>query len=173
MLALTLPLLLACGPKLPSAPEGDSAQVLLDGALIDVRWDDGDTFSWRDAASGEKVKARLKGFNTLESYGPVHRFGDWTGAELYALAKEAGQVAGSAVWTCTDTGDGGGYGRRLIDCPDLRAYMLSQGPRPQLLGRRRRASRRPQAPGPGHHEGAGHVGEGGAGRAAHLSALCR
>ena len=124
---LSLTLLIACGPKLPPAPEGDSAQVNLDGVLVDVRWDDGDTFSWHDPDSGEKLKARLKGFNTLESYGPVHRWGEWTGAELYARAKAAGTVAGSAVWTCHDTGDGGGYGRKLIDCPDLRQHMLAQG----------------------------------------------
>ncbi|MFT5685968.1 MAG: micrococcal nuclease, partial [Myxococcota bacterium] len=124
---LSLTLLLACGPKLPPAPEGDSAQVLLDGVRLDVRWDDGDTFSWSDSDSGEKQKARLKGFNTLESYGPVHQWGEWSGAELYALAKSGGVAAGSAVWTCQDTGEGGGYGRRLIDCPDLRAHMLSEG----------------------------------------------
>ncbi len=122
-----LTLLLACAPKKPSAPEGDSAHVILDGVRVDVRWDDGDTFSWSDPDSGEKRKARLKGFNTLESYGPVHRWGEWTGAELYALAKAGGVEARSAVWTCQDTGESGGYGRRLVDCPDLRAYMLSRG----------------------------------------------
>jgi micrococcal nuclease len=123
---ISLSMLLACGPKLPPVPEGGSPQVLLDGVRLEVRWDDGDTFSWYDAA-GEKQKARLNGFNTLESYGPVHRWGDWLGAELYALAKFSGEVAGSRVWNCTDTGSGGGYGRKLVDCPELRAHLLSQG----------------------------------------------
>jgi endonuclease YncB( thermonuclease family) len=123
---ISFTILLSCGPQLPPAPEGDSAQVRLDDALIEVRWDDGDTFSWYDA-SGEKQKARLKGFNTLESYGPVHRWGDWTAAELYAIAKAAGGVAGAAVWSCTDTQEGGGYGRRLVDCPGLRHHMLATG----------------------------------------------
>ena len=58
------------------------ANVLLDGVAVVADWDDGDTFAFIDANSGERVKARLSGFNTLESYGPVHRWGDWTGAEL-------------------------------------------------------------------------------------------
>lgn len=97
--------------------------VFLDGKLIPVNWDDGDTFSTPDRA----IRARLAGYNTLESYGPVHRWGDWTAAELYLLAKAAGARARTEVWTCTTQAGGGGYGRQSVDCPDLRRALLQEG----------------------------------------------
>ena len=66
--------------------------VILDGVSIAVEWDDGDTFHGK-TADGTKIKARLAGYNTLESYGPVHQWGDWTEKELYAFAKESGVFA--------------------------------------------------------------------------------
>lgn len=127
-----LVLLLACGPKSPEqtpvvetvAP--NEPTVILDGVSISVTWDDGDTFHGK-TPDGQKVKARLAGYNTLESYGPVHQWGDWTEKELYAFAKASGDFASSKVWTCTDTKKGGGYGRVLVDCPDLRKAMLEEG----------------------------------------------
>lgn len=133
-------LLIACGPKelAPTVepqeavdgkkgtekPSGPS--VLLDGVEIAVIWDDGDTFHGK-APDGSKIKARLAGYNTLESYGPVHQWGDWTEQELYAFAKESGVFASKTVWECTDTQKGGGYGRVLVDCPGLRKAMLENG----------------------------------------------
>ena len=133
-------LLIACGPKDPSVavepqeavnvqeklekPSGPS--VVLDGVEIAVVWDDGDTFHGK-TADGEKIKARLNGYNTLESYGPVHQWGEWTEQELYAFAKESGVFASKTVWECTDTKKGGGYGRVLVDCPELRKAMLENG----------------------------------------------
>ena len=45
-----------------------NAALVLDGKELNVYWDDGDTFEFRE--HGRKTRARLRGFNTLESYGP-------------------------------------------------------------------------------------------------------
>jgi len=105
----------------------DQGLVILDGELTAARWDDGDTFSVRPATGGRKIRARLKGYNTLESYGPVHRWGEWTAEELYKLAKEAGVVARSHSWICHVTNESGGYGRKTADCPGLRRRLLADG----------------------------------------------
>ena len=68
------------------------SEILLDGRIYKVRWGDGDTFRLK-TLTGKKKSARLAGFNTLESYGPVHRWGEWTADELYQLANAAGVVA--------------------------------------------------------------------------------
>ena len=127
-------LLLACGSKKPEvsirnvveSTENMEPSVVLDGVRIAVSWDDGDTFHGK-RADGSKIKARLNGYNTLESYGPVHQWGDWTAQELHGLAKESGVFASSKVWECFDTQQGGGYGRILVDCPELRREMLERG----------------------------------------------
>ncbi|MEL6345658.1 MAG: nuclease [Myxococcota bacterium] len=91
-----------------------------------MSWDDGDTFSYRSSA-GRKIRARLRGYNTLESYGPVHRWGEWTTDELYANAKAAAATAASRPWSCQKTGADGGYGRVVVDCPELREALLREG----------------------------------------------
>ncbi len=119
----------ASGEVIEAAAEtaGASPRVELDGALVDVWWDDGDTFSYTDAATGKRIRARMVGFNTLESYGPVHRWGQWTGWELYDLAKTSMYVAKGRAWACSDTGGEGGYGRIAVDCPELRRELLRTG----------------------------------------------
>jgi len=126
-----LGLLVACAraPQSPppgaiplGSPEARPA-LLLDGTLIPVHWDDGDTFATLD----RRIRARLVGYNTLESYGPVHRWGEWTPTELMALAKAAGTRAAEEAWTCTTEEGGGGYGRVAVDCPDLRRALLAEG----------------------------------------------
>jgi len=99
--------------------------LILDGQAMSVYWDDGDTFEFRD--QGRKTRARLQGFNTLESYGPVHSWGEWTGGELYEVAFEATAHAKSGTWECTRKNASGGYGRILVDCPKLRSSLLSKG----------------------------------------------
>ena len=129
--SLGLLLFAGCGPG-PAAPPPGSVElapgksapaVMLDGRLIPVNWDDGDTFATPD----RKLRARLVGYNTLESYGPVHRWGEWTPAELHKIAKDAGLRAASEVWTCTTEEGGGGYGRAAVDCPGLRQALLREG----------------------------------------------
>ncbi|MCB9758457.1 MAG: nuclease [Alphaproteobacteria bacterium] len=117
-------------PEVKAAPVNPDFphRVVIDGQERAARWDDGDTFAIAPDNPEEKpARARLAGFNTLESYGPVHRWGDWTAAELFKLSKEAGERAASQPWRCTDTGEGGGYGRMLVDCPELRQTLLSEG----------------------------------------------
>ena len=107
----------------------ETYNVELDGLQIQARWDDGDTFSayTTDGETKKKIKARMNGYNTLESYGPVHSWGTWSAQELYVLAKESGVVAQKGTWNCSDLKTGGGYGRLLVDCPDLRSTLLREG----------------------------------------------
>lgn len=99
--------------------------VLLDEKKIRISWDDGDTFSWRE--DGRKKRARLKGYNTLESYGPVHSWANWRPTELFEIAYLATAHARSQVWRCKRLAEGGGYGRLLVDCPQLRKSLLEKG----------------------------------------------
>jgi len=118
---------LACfSPKNPTN-NLEPSQVLLDGVVLQAKWDDGDTFSAVHPETQKKIKARLAGFNSLESYGPVHKWGDWSPKELYDIAKEAGVFASGKGWVCSDSKKGGGYGRLLVDCPDLRKAILEAG----------------------------------------------
>lgn len=96
--------------------------LILDGAETRVHWDDGDTFSVPE----RKLKARLMGYNTLESYGAVHRFGPGE-KRLFEIAEEATTLARSQAWTCTSYNTEGGYGRKNVDCPDLRRALLEAG----------------------------------------------
>ena len=99
----------------------------IDSELTAVHWDDGDTFSVKPFKKGKKIRARLKGYNTLESYGPVHRWGNWETQDLYNIAQQATLIARSSKWTCTTTGKSGGYGRITADCPELRQILLKNG----------------------------------------------
>ena len=110
----------------PETPDED-ANIELDGLGISADWDDGDTFAFIDPTTGERVKARLSGFNTLESYGPVHRWGEWTGEELYRLAKQAGVRAQAGPWSCEKLPGSCGYGRICVTCPELQATLLREG----------------------------------------------
>ena len=135
-------LMFSCGPKGSETPqptvesspalentEKKDYNLTLDGVELQARWDDGDTFSAhaQDGENKKKIKARMNGYNTLESYGPVHSWGSWTEQELYRFAKESGKVAQASIWTCRDLQTGGGYGRLLVDCPDLRSQLLREG----------------------------------------------
>lgn len=103
-----------------------AATVQLDGKSVEVKWRDGDTFQ---IASGELAgtTARLSGFNTLEDYGPVHRWGDWTPEELYALARAPGATLSSRGWTCTSAGQRDKYKRLLVDCPGVAESLIAEG----------------------------------------------
>jgi hypothetical protein len=57
----------------------------------------------------------------------VHQWGEWTPEELYALAKEAGEVAKSRGWHCKDAGHSGGYGRIAVNCPELSKRLIHDG----------------------------------------------
>ena len=66
-----------------AAPSG-KGRVLIDDTYHDVNWSDGDSFRITSGRMrGQRV--RLLGYNTLESYGPVHKWGDWNEWSLYRL----------------------------------------------------------------------------------------
>ena len=122
-------LLFVLGIAAPSAwaeEDGVDAEISLQGRTTQVRWNDGDTFTFRSGRYSGKT-ARLVGYNTLESYGPVHRWGEWTPAELYSLAIAARDAAAEARWACTKQPKKDTYGRLLVDCPEARRTLLESG----------------------------------------------
>jgi len=103
-----------------------ATKVFLNGVPAPVFFNDGDSFRVL-GGQHEGTKARLAGYNTLESYGPVHQWGGWTYKELYVIAKQATIHARTGVWHCesdlkTDT-----YGRILWWCPDLAEDLVRRG----------------------------------------------
>jgi micrococcal nuclease len=112
----------------PKKKKGHSAQGTLqvNGQQTFVRWTDGDSFKFKSGPFDGRG-TRLVGYNTLEAYGPVHRWGEWTAKELFALAERSSTVAASKEWACTTDGKVDGYGRVLVDCPDLAVEMARAG----------------------------------------------
>jgi len=108
-----------------SAPSG-RGRVTIDDQPYDVVWSDGDSFRITTGTKrGQRV--RLLGYNTLESYGPVHKWGDWNEWELYKIAKEAKFLAASENWECRSQGKVDRFKRLLVRCPKLIKVMLSSG----------------------------------------------
>ncbi len=103
-----------------------ATQVSLNGVLTPVFFNDGDSFR---VLSGplQGSKARLAGFNTLESYGGVHQWGQWHPMELYVLAKQATLNARRGTWHCTSNMSQDTYGRILWQCPDLARDQIRKG----------------------------------------------
>lgn len=102
------------------------SHVILDGSRTEVYWNDGDSFRITGGLhAGTKV--RLQGYNTLESYGPVHSWGDWKANELSWKAKEATDFARNGVWHCKSSGSKDKYGRLLVQCTDLVEAMVANG----------------------------------------------
>jgi len=112
-------------PLTPTDSKGWGA-ISLNGVETRVRWSDGDSFKFKDGPH-EGSGVRLVGFNTLESYGPVHRWGKWTAEELYSIAASSKDYAASRVWNCSTSGDKDGYGRLLVDCPDAAEALILAG----------------------------------------------
>lgn len=100
--------------------------VTLGGERMTVRWSDGDSFKFKDGPY-EGAGVRMTGYNTLESYGPVHRWGRWTAQELYEIARTSKNLGASQEWQCTTTGDRDGYRRVLVSCPQAALHMVEQG----------------------------------------------
>ncbi|MDP1829310.1 MAG: thermonuclease family protein [Archangium sp.] len=100
--------------------------IVINGTRTEVRWTDGDSFKFKDGVY-KGIGTRLVGYNTLEAYGPVHQWGEWTGAELFTLAKASSQVAAAQEWECTSDGKVDGYKRLLVRCPKLAVEMARAG----------------------------------------------
>ncbi len=146
-------LLAGCAGSQPPASSSASSDpnrgtITLNGNTVPIEWDDGDTFTFRGGVyKGDGV--RLEGWNTLESYGPVHRWGDWTAEELYVVAKESLYQARRRSWDCTTRGKRDYYNRVLVTCPELGIDLVTRGlahvyafkteADPQLLMLQRRA----------------------------------
>ena len=125
MYRLFLALSLVTATLLPASAE-PRTRVVVNGEPAPVFFNDGDSFRVLDGKL-EGTKARLMGFNTLESFGPVHQWGDWTHKELYVLAKMATLNGRRGGWRCDSDLDRDTYGRALFDCPQLVLDQLRKG----------------------------------------------
>ena len=102
------------------------SRVFVNGQPVPVYFNDGDSFRMYGGDFTGRA-ARLGGYNTLESYGPAHSWGNWHPYEMYILAKVATLHAARGVWHCTGDGSVDGYGRVLLDCPDLAISQIRHG----------------------------------------------
>lgn len=100
--------------------------VILDGDRTRVNWNDGDSFRVLRGPRKD-TKARLMGYNTLESYGPVHFWGGFTAWQLSDMAKEGTRFAKTSEWDCESEGKQDRYGRILVNCPELTKGILAAG----------------------------------------------
>lgn len=118
--------LLASAPAQPRASADGWSRVFLNGVAVAVSFNDGDSFR---VQSGEfsGSQCRLGGFNTLESFGPAHQWGSFHPYELYINAKMATFNGRRGTWHCTADGTRDGYGRLLVDCPDLAISQIAHG----------------------------------------------
>ena len=106
---------------------GTKGFVELNGTKTAVRWSDGDSFKILDGRF-RGHGTRLTGYNTLESYGPVHSWGEFTKLDLFFMAKKGKDHAASQVWKCTaDAAKMDHYKRLLVDCPELVTFMVGEG----------------------------------------------
>jgi len=126
-LLTALPILVGLSAVAAPAHAADVAsKVFINGSPSPVFFNDGDSFRVL-AGPLMGLKARLAGFNTLESYGAVHSWGDWTPKEMYVLAKMATLNARRGIWHCTTNMDKDTYGRALLFCPDLAIDQIRRG----------------------------------------------
>ncbi|MBC8068451.1 MAG: thermonuclease family protein [Deltaproteobacteria bacterium] len=128
--ALLLPVALAMFAFVLAPLEAAAAQprtkVFLNDTAVPVSFNDGDSFRIL-AGTYNGAQARLAGFNTLESHGPVHQWGSWTAKEMYVLAKLAMYHGRRGVWHCTTDGKSDTYNRVLTYCPDLAESLIRAG----------------------------------------------
>ncbi len=108
------------------SPGGVEAAIVVGGRTVQVVWEDGDTLTFLTGPRKGRP-ARLMGYNTLESYGPVHRWGEWTPDELWELALGAARAAADQTWSCSLGHGKDTYGRLLLDCPEARRRLIQDG----------------------------------------------
>ncbi|MBU0550700.1 hypothetical protein KKF91_14430 [Myxococcota bacterium] len=100
--------------------------VYLNGTPTPVFFNDGDSFRILEGQLAQSG-TRLSGFNTLESFGPVHAWGQWTEKELKVIGKQATLNARRGVWRCFSDMNKDTYGRTLWWCPDLAEDQIRKG----------------------------------------------
>lgn len=101
-------------------------RVFINGVPVPVSFNDGDSFRVQDGEY-RGSQCRLAGFNTLESFGPGHQWGDWHPYELFINAKMATYNGRRGTWHCFTDGSTDTYGRVLMDCPDLATDQIRRG----------------------------------------------
>jgi endonuclease YncB( thermonuclease family) len=101
-------------------------KVFINGRATPVSFNDGDSFR-PHAGPYKGSQSRLAGYNTLESFGPVHSWGTWTEKEMWVNAKLATKHAQHGVWHCETDGKKDGYGRLLMHCKDLAKSLIENG----------------------------------------------
>ncbi len=101
-------------------------QLIIDGETVSVHWPDGDSLDIEDGRYRGQ-SARIAGYNTLEGYGAVQRWGDWSYTDLAEASSPSTDLARSQAWTCTNTGEEGAYNRILLECEPLMMEMLRRG----------------------------------------------
>lgn len=101
-------------------------KVVINGSVTPVYFNDGDSFRIQ-AGPFKGTQSRLSGYNTLESFGPVHQWGTWTEKEMYVIAKMATHAAQQGQWNCEGDGKKDGYGRLLLFCKDLAMHLIKNG----------------------------------------------
>ena len=110
----------------PRAAATIESLVYINGRPTRVHFNDGDSFRQLDGPWAGRG-SRLGGFNTLESYGPVHSWGDWHPFELFVVAKKGTHLGRHGIWHCDADGSTDTYGRVLLDCPDLAIAQIRHG----------------------------------------------
>jgi micrococcal nuclease len=103
-----------------------ATKVFINGRATPVYFNDGDSFKPL-AGPYKGSQSRLAGFNTLESFGPVHSWGTWTEKEMWVIAKQATKHAQHGVWHCETDAKKDGYGRLLMHCKDLAKSHIENG----------------------------------------------
>lgn len=109
-----------------SAAAEPATKVFINGRATPVYFNDGDSFKPL-AGPYKGSQSRLAGFNTLESFGPVHSWGAWTEKEMWVIAKLATKHAQKGVWHCETDSKRDGYGRLLMNCKDLAKSHIENG----------------------------------------------
>ncbi|WP_146658593.1 thermonuclease family protein [Enhygromyxa salina] len=125
-LTLTVAVATSLSSPTPSVAAESQTKVILNGKPVPVHFNDGDSFR---VLGGDfnGSKARLSGYNTLESYGAVHQWGSWDLHELYVLAKMGTYNGRDGIWECETDGATDTYGRMLVWCPKLAEQQIRMG----------------------------------------------
>ena len=102
-----------------------SAFTMQNGVATPVYFNDGDSFRPQSGPL-KGQQSRLSGYNTMESFGSVHKWGAFNAHELYVNAKQATLEARRGVWHCDTDGKKDGYGRLLLFCKDLAIDLINR-----------------------------------------------
>src|SRR5580658_5804948 len=119
--------LFLCFLSLPIlSKQQNGSSIMLDGEETQVYFNDGDTFRILEGENkGSSV--RVAGYNSLETYGPIHSWGENSTDYLYDISKKATKEAQKDGWTCELEHGKDSYGRLLATCDDLAFSLLSKG----------------------------------------------